>query len=509
MFDRQTGFAIDSTGRPLFTTDGADSWQPSGVTVVPHSASVVTVVPGTHTAYVADEGALLQTADGGRTYRRLALPSAISEVDGLSFPDAHHGWIMANVHGFLGSETLDLFGTTDGGLTWTRLASAETPTGTPGPLPFAGDKFGIAFRDDHTGWLACTCGLLRTDDGGRTWQGQALPLLPMVAEARGLEFFPAQFFGPGNGLFVLLRETLQGDLLVYRTHDGGSTWQRGAVLPFAQVATSPTTYGGFVWGFADAAHGWVIEQGQFSSTADGGASWQTVVPNASLLDVWQLDVLTPAVGWAVQHDVSLTSGQLLRTLDGGRTWTPLVIHVVTGAHAAPVAVPLRAGVIVTTPSVSQQTIAGRWVSATLATTSSITGTASVLATSVGASTEFVLTAPLGGTVTISQATVQGASVGALTRVEVTGTNGERLALCFTTVGQVGAIPIPAACQRPGATVSLGVAVPTRGMVGPAAVATAEAQNGLPATLPAAGDGGAARWQVKQPRRIASHLGLTS
>jgi len=490
MFDGRLGFAIDSVGRPWFTTDGAASWQESLAPASPQLGRVVATVPESRAAYLADAGALVVTTDGGRTFRRLPLPSTISEVDGLSFPDERHGWIMANVHGFLGSETLDIFGTTDGGVTWTRLASTETPIGTPGPLPFAGDKFGIAFRDDHTGWLACTCGLLRTDDGGRTWRGQALPLLPMVTEARGLEFFPPHLFGSSNGLFVLLRETLQGDLLIYRTHDGGNTWQRGAVLPFAQEATSPTTYGGFVWGFADAAHGWVVEQGQLSVTGDGGATWQAVVPDTNLLDVWQLDVLTPSVGWAVQHDVSLTTGQLLRTLDGGRTWTPLAVRPADGAVTGPIPVPMRAGVAVTTPPVSWPTVAGTLVSATITGSSSITGKATILATSGGMSPEFVLAAAPGGTVTVSRAALQGASVGALTRIEVTGTTGQRLALCFTTVGEDGAVATPPACRNPAMEVALSVAVPARGMVGPAAVATAEAQNGLPAFPPYTGGGGA-------------------
>lgn len=126
---------------------------------------------------------------------------------------------------------------------------------------------------------------------------------------------------------MLLRESTAGGLFVYRTRDGGNTWRRGAVLPWPAVPLSPTTFGGSVWAFADAAHGWVAWDGRFFVTADGGQTWRAVATTANLLNVWQLDVLTPAVGWVVQRDIALTGGQLLRTTDGGRTWTPRTPHL--------------------------------------------------------------------------------------------------------------------------------------------------------------------------------------
>lgn len=152
MFDQQRGLAIDSTHRLLTTADGGATWWATGVVGSSTVAPLATFAGDPSDAIVPEAAALVASTDAGRSFRRLPLPAAIKEVDGLSFADPRHGWIMANVHGFAGSETLDLFATADGGRTWARVATANVPTGTPGPLPFAGDKFGIAFRDDRTGW---------------------------------------------------------------------------------------------------------------------------------------------------------------------------------------------------------------------------------------------------------------------------------------------------------------------------------------------------------------------
>lgn len=334
MFDAYHGLALDEAGQLLFTVDGGSVWQASNAKIVPHLGQAFAVVQNTHVAYVADAGALLVSQDAGRSYRRLPLPPNIKGVYRLSFPDAKHGWIMANVEGFAGSEALDLYRTSDAGRTWSLVAATATPTGTPGPLPFAGDKVGLTFRDDRTGWLACTCGLLRTDDGGRNWIGQALALPSSGGEANPFEFFPPTFFGPIAGIFVLDRdEVAPTGLLVYRTQDGGATWQAGTTLATTPYAPNSLAYGGFVWDFADAADGWVVQAGRLFVTADSGVTWRPVATTTKLFDVWQLDMLTTRLGWAVQYDAR--RGQLLRTDDGGRTWTALSPRLAAPANAAP------------------------------------------------------------------------------------------------------------------------------------------------------------------------------
>jgi len=69
-----------------------------------------------------------------------------------------------------------------------------------------------------------------------------------------------------------------------------------------------------------AGHGVATDGKDMFVTADGGETWQSVVPNRSLQGVTQLDFVSPKVGFAIlpryqEGDI------LLRTTDGGHTWS--------------------------------------------------------------------------------------------------------------------------------------------------------------------------------------------
>jgi hypothetical protein len=147
---------------------------------------------------------------------------------------------------------------------------------------------------------------------------------------------------------------------------------------------------------------------------------------------------------------------------------------------------VTAGITVAAPPVSWQTIAGTTVTLRFTALPSATGTATVTATSSGYAPEFVLRAPSGGTMVLTGATVQGAAIAALTRVDLADRDGKAVITCFTVVAPGGVIPVPPSCGQPAAEIAIGVAVPARGMLGPAAVATAEAQNRRPIALPNTG-----------------------
>ncbi|HEY1343253.1 MAG TPA: YCF48-related protein [Bryobacteraceae bacterium] len=92
--------------------------------------------------------------------------------------------------------------------------------------------------------------LFRTSDGGATWQVTAVP-----ASERGRDIF---FTTPKTG-FVRVGEADTGRL--YRTDDGGDTWKG--------VGASP----GFHIRFTDQAVGWSFHYGKLSFTTDGGTRW--------------------------------------------------------------------------------------------------------------------------------------------------------------------------------------------------------------------------------------------
>jgi photosystem II stability/assembly factor-like uncharacterized protein len=144
--------------------------------------------------------------------------------------------------------------------------------------------------------------LYASDDGGDTWQARSLPV------TRSQEWpYRLQFFDANQGL--LLGKT------IYRTGDGGRTWQRVRVLAWDHGQFS----------FVDPQHGWAVpivgEETGLVVTSDGGSHWTEVEPQAgeplALNEIGDgIQMVSPDVGWAQRG----WGEPVLRTADGGRTW---------------------------------------------------------------------------------------------------------------------------------------------------------------------------------------------
>jgi photosystem II stability/assembly factor-like uncharacterized protein len=170
--------------------------------------------------------------------------------------------------------------TEDGGQTWKRVFR----TNQQGEFIFGN----IQAVSQTEIWA----GFYRTDDGGLTWRKASLP----------------------GGLFYFLSREQGwsvGQKAVWTTDDGGLNWKRLTDLP----------------DLTDKEHGWPIggsqennvEGGALRSilwaTEDGGTTWQRrpVLQGHYLGSIFFLDEKR---GWA-----GGTGATLLRTRDGGRTWT--------------------------------------------------------------------------------------------------------------------------------------------------------------------------------------------
>ncbi|MDP2660339.1 MAG: hypothetical protein Q8R28_06390 [Dehalococcoidia bacterium] len=129
---------------------------------------------------------------------------------------------------------------------------------------------------------------------------------------------------------------------------------------------------------------------------------------------------------------------------------------------------VTAGIPFTAPTVQFQTIGGLPVAVTFNATSSISGTVVVTAGSTGRSAFFGISAPPGGTITVSTATVDGFSRATLALIRVLDASvslpfmgvgppvSAVIASCDTTtvsfaLGTEATLCIPPACQAPGAS----------------------------------------------------------
>jgi photosystem II stability/assembly factor-like uncharacterized protein len=244
-----------------------------GGVATPEGQAIVTVVrAGARVVGVGLRGVVIVSDDGGKRWRQATVPVQ-SDLVAVSFANPTTGWAV-------GHEGV-ILRTDDGGETWKKQLDGTTAQGAlvahyeqrieagesrlapylaqvklntqNGPsLPY----LDVVFEDDRRGWAVGAFGtIVRTEDAGKTW----IPWLDRVDNDRflnlnaatrvGTEVFLA---GEGGMVYALDRRTGRfvarptgyqgsffgivgvGDVLVayglrgtvYRSEDGGRSWQR-------------------------------------------------------------------------------------------------------------------------------------------------------------------------------------------------------------------------------------------------------------------------------------------
>jgi photosystem II stability/assembly factor-like uncharacterized protein len=187
----------------------------------------------TYDPATSSSSALEATSDGGRTWTRRVLPPFADQID---FVNARDGWALGRDGAWCSSSSCSrwyLYRTTDGGLTWSRLQVSEDQT-KPGwwlPNPQASSASflsGPHFVDTTHGWIALSIGaggagvrvggVITTADGGVTWQQSGIE--PYPKSPNGVWFVDVLNGWATSGSLVK-----RGADELYRTTDGGRTWQ--------------------------------------------------------------------------------------------------------------------------------------------------------------------------------------------------------------------------------------------------------------------------------------------
>jgi photosystem II stability/assembly factor-like uncharacterized protein len=185
---------------------------------------------------------------------------------------------------------------------------------------------GVSAVSPTVGWASGASGtVLRTTDGGTTWQRLTVPGAEALdfRDIDATDARTAHVLSIGNGAASR----------IYQTSDAGVTW----VERFAN--TDPQAFFDAMT-FADANHGVAVSDsvdGRFVIllTSNGGRSW-TPVPAASLPPALPGEGAFAASGTNVamsgpQHVwFATTKSRVVRSTDGGRTWTVHQTPIATG-----------------------------------------------------------------------------------------------------------------------------------------------------------------------------------
>jgi photosystem II stability/assembly factor-like uncharacterized protein len=280
---------------------------------------------GSRLVAVGQRGHILRSDDAGASWAQAASPVS-SDLTSVFFATPGLGWAA-------GHDAVVLR-TRDGGTTWERLldgrglrrllADHAAASGAAGRGPAAGatpDADGpildLWFDDGRTGWAVGAFNLLlRTGDGGRTWQAWH----DRVENPRGLHLYAIRRVG--EGLFVageqglLLRlDPIRQRFVALRVPAQGSFFGLGGSAP------TVLAYG---------------LRGQAVRSGDGGATWRPVPTG---LDQSLVGGTTLPDGRLV---LVALSGEVLLSADEGRTFRPLRR---AGARPASAVAPSGAGAL--------------------------------------------------------------------------------------------------------------------------------------------------------------------
>jgi photosystem II stability/assembly factor-like uncharacterized protein len=152
-----------------------------------------------------------QTHDGGRTWTRVS--SACRHgywIDAaLSRTGAGEGWIVCAGDIGTAMQKKVVIHTVDSGSTWQR----------PGDALWSGHLTGVLFRSTDHGWLWLNrAGLLRTDDGARTWDSNRF-------FESDVDFISSVCFVDNENGYATYQNGDRGAQQFIVTHDGGRTWR--------------------------------------------------------------------------------------------------------------------------------------------------------------------------------------------------------------------------------------------------------------------------------------------
>jgi photosystem II stability/assembly factor-like uncharacterized protein len=260
----------------------------------------------------------------GAAWKKLDTVPYRGKQDDVFFANARRGWYVNGAGKIYRSD--------DGGTRWAEQLSK------PGTyfrcLGFVDEQLGFAgnIGTDYFPGVTDTTPLYRTADGGSSWQPVAGIEGPAVKGLCAIDVLKSRFINAG----VLDQRTLihavgrvGGPAYLIRSLDGGNSWRSTDLGAHAAMALDVKFFdegSGLVFCGSDAA----VERSNalILRTTDGGRSWAPVYRSQRPFELtWKASFPSRNVGYATVQsynpDAAVNQRYVVKTTDGGKTWSEL------------------------------------------------------------------------------------------------------------------------------------------------------------------------------------------
>jgi photosystem II stability/assembly factor-like uncharacterized protein len=239
-------------GHVAISSDAGRSWRTSSFPDcrVPTQISFINARNGfavSDSGRAVTPGLLYETADGGRSWRRVG---GLPKPGPIDFTSTERGWLLARNQ---------IYRTSDGGKTWQRTDVCKQPldrtVSLDCGLPHFFGSHGVVQVIRDSQYVAVSEFASTTTDDGRSWAAHKVSVSQRVQGS-----LAAQMSAPSpQDLFIYF----QGSVMA-RSTDGGRSWRQ---------LRAPEFEGGAEINFINANYGWIQNGGSLYSTTDGGEHW--------------------------------------------------------------------------------------------------------------------------------------------------------------------------------------------------------------------------------------------
>ncbi|HTR79472.1 MAG TPA: glycosyl hydrolase, partial [Gemmatimonadaceae bacterium] len=237
---------------------------------------------------------------------------------------------------YFGSVDGGVWKTTDGGQSWANITDGVSPIASVGAIAIAPSDRNVIYvgggeNDLREDWTYGD-GMYRSTDAGRTWThlglDDARQIARIVVDPRDANRVFVAAMGHASG-----PNPMRG---VYRSVDGGATWQRilfaddsTGAIDLAMDPTNPRILFAALWRMRRSPWGFVAGAGRSGlwKSTDGGDTWHemTFNPGMPKNPLGRIGIaISPANPQRIYANIECppedSTGGIFRSDDGGRTW---------------------------------------------------------------------------------------------------------------------------------------------------------------------------------------------